>query len=155
MLFQSSDIEPPIAFNLPRNFETSWTCTSGSDLAGFFVLIVISSCSNAHRTECRNRVGPPRLMPGGPAFGVQPCVRPRLGPKRQDNGTGQFRLATPCAAPRRRRSGMLVQPFDDATVERQCFRLRPRQSVTGRCDSAAFVEIGPPVLGGPFILPRP
>jgi hypothetical protein len=30
MLFHSSDIEPPIAFRTPRNFDGSWTCTSGS-----------------------------------------------------------------------------------------------------------------------------
>jgi hypothetical protein len=28
MLFQSSDIEPPMAFNVPRSFDLSWTCTS-------------------------------------------------------------------------------------------------------------------------------
>src|SRR5215510_13456862 len=38
-LFQSSDIEPPTTFRCPRNFDTSWTCTSGSDLGGLFVLI--------------------------------------------------------------------------------------------------------------------
>src|SRR5262249_55445203 len=38
-LFQSSDIEPPMTFRCPRNFDTSWTCTSGSDLGGFFVFI--------------------------------------------------------------------------------------------------------------------
>jgi hypothetical protein len=36
MLFQPSDIEPPIAFNVPRNFDRSCTCTSGAGLAGFF-----------------------------------------------------------------------------------------------------------------------
>src|SRR5262249_37574472 len=47
-LFQSSDIEPPTIFRCPRNFDTSWTCTSGSDLGGLFVLMRYVLMLDAH-----------------------------------------------------------------------------------------------------------
>ena len=89
-------------------------------MALFFWLITASSCSNTRGTKRRNRARPPRLMPDGPAFGVKPCMGPRLGLEREHHGARPpaLRLATPCAASRRGRSGVLVQPFDDTTLKR-------------------------------------
>src|SRR5262249_45751917 len=86
-LFQSSDIEPPIAFSRPRNFDTSWTCTStsGSDLAGFFVFIRYILMLEIRRVAMYASPAPdgrsstqypflahPALDPRGFAFAVQP-----------------------------------------------------------------------------------
>jgi hypothetical protein len=68
-----------------------------SRLPGFFVLIA-PSCLNADCAQRRNGVRPPRLMPSWPAFGVKPCMRPRLSPERQDDGSERLRPTTTCAS---------------------------------------------------------
>ena len=56
-------------------------------------------------------------LPSGPAFGVQPCVRPRIGAERQDYSAQRFGLA----APRKSSSGgtvwVGVQPFNGDGLE--------------------------------------
>src|SRR6516225_9364949 len=71
---------------------------------------------DAHCPQRHGSFPPSRLMPGRPAFGVKPCMRSRLGPERQDNRARRLGPAAPCAAAGRRWSGMLVQPFDDASA---------------------------------------
>src|SRR5262249_4780280 len=65
-LFQSSDIEPPTIFRCPRNFDTSWTCTSGSDLGGLFVLIryvLMFECPWLRRPSLRSYCHSPSPLP--------------------------------------------------------------------------------------------
>ena len=87
-------------------------------------------------------------MPSGPAFGVKPCMRPRLGPERQDHSARRFGLATPCAASRRGWSRMLVQPLDDARLRRYDPCL-----MTAECARAIFHRSGR--IGGPRLRVSP
>src|SRR6516162_1418423 len=86
-------------------------------------IIAVSAHGDAHSPQCQDGFFPSPLIPKPPAFGVKPCMRPRLSPERHDNGTGRFRPAAPCAASRLGGSGMLVQPFDGASFQRPAFGL--------------------------------
>src|SRR5258705_11163620 len=86
--------------------------------ADFFTLIGTPLFPNAHRRKSCETFGVPRTVPRRPAFGVKPCVRSRLGPKGQDHGTWRFGPAAPCAATWGGWRRMLVQPLNDATLER-------------------------------------
>src|SRR5260370_4283855 len=84
MLFQSSNCDPPMGFRPPFRASGSLAPIVVAFLSGarFFALIAIFSCSNVHRGKRRTGLPRARLVPCRPAFGVQPCARPRLSENR-------------------------------------------------------------------------
>src|SRR5215467_4778652 len=114
-------------------------------------IIVVSPHGDAYFPQCQDGLPLSGLMPGGPAVGVRPCTRLRLGPEGQDNGTRSLGPATPCAASRRRRSGMLVQPLRHAAGEGTGgLSLSAHQASVMLQKARAFAEACSPVLSVPI-----
>src|SRR5262245_31856888 len=90
-------------------------------------------------------------MPSGPAFSMQPCMRPRLGSEWEHYGAARSRVAAPCATSRRGWSRVLVQPLHDAASERLSLGLGARQSAVEFRNSRSFVEERLPIVGRPAI----
>jgi hypothetical protein len=113
-------------------------------------IIVVSTHGDAHSPQRQDGLPLSGLMPRRPAVGVKPCMRLRLGPEGQDNGARRLGPATPCAAPRCRRSGMLIQPLDDAAVERLELSLSAQQAAVMLQKARAFVETRSPIFCAPL-----
>src|SRR5262245_27832379 len=103
-------------------------------------IIVLSIHGDAHSSQCQDGFFPSPLIPSGPAFGVQPCMCPRLGPERQDDGPRRLGLATPCAASCEVGTRVAVQPLDDTALECSGFGLNARQAAVILQKARAFIE---------------
>jgi len=66
-------------------------------MLSFMLVSSRATGGNSHCAQRHDGVIPPRLAPIGPAFGVKPCMRRRLGPERQHHRAGRLAIAAETA----------------------------------------------------------